>query len=180
MREAGEKVLSRLGVPYVDLFYLHRLDKDTPIELTMRVLVEFVKEGKTRFIGLSEPSADSLRRAHAVHPIAAVQVEYSPFSLDIEDPRIDLLRTCRELGVAVVAYSPLGRGMLGGKIRSRADLVPGDVRLAMPRWSEENFPKNLVLVEKLTALAEKKGVTVSQLALAWVLAQGDDIIPIPG
>ncbi|KZV87722.1 aldo-keto reductase [Exidia glandulosa HHB12029] len=180
VRSAVDKVLERLGVPHVDIIYMHRLDPNTPVELTVGALAELVKAGKARYIGLSECSSASLRRAYAVHPIAAVQVEYSPFSLDIEDPKFDLLRTCRELGVAVVAYSPLGRGILGGKIRSRADLQPTDARLHFPRWSEENFPKNLVLVDKLRALAEKKGVTIGQLTLAWVLAQGDDIIPIPG
>lgn len=180
IRGAVNKLLERLGVSHIDLLYMHRLDRNVPVEHSVAALAEFVQAGKARFLGLSECSAESLRRAHAVHPIAAVQVEYSPFSLDIEDPRYDLLRTCRELGVAVVAYSPLGRGMLGGKIRSRADLEPTDARLNMPRWSEENFPKNVALVDKLASLAEKKGVTIGQLTLAWVLAQGEDVIPIPG
>ncbi|EJD43349.1 Aldo/keto reductase [Auricularia subglabra TFB-10046 SS5] len=180
VRSATAKLLERLGLPYVDLLYMHRLDPTVPVEHTVSAMAELVKEGKARYIGLSECSVSSLRRAHAVHPIAAVQVEYSPFSLDIEDAQIDLLRTSRELGVAVVAYSPLGRGMLAGRIRSRADLDPGDARLTMPRYSQENFPKNLELVKKLQAQADGKGVTVGQLTLAWVLAQGRDIIPIPG
>ncbi|EJD38733.1 Aldo/keto reductase [Auricularia subglabra TFB-10046 SS5] len=180
VRTATDKLLERLGLPYVDLLYTHRLDANVPIEHTVSALAELVKTGKAKHIGLCECAAGTLRRAHAVHPIAAVQVEYSPFSLDIEDSRVGLLSACRELGIPVVAYSPLGRGMLGGRIRSRADLEPGDKRLLFPRYSEENFPKNLELVEKLKSLAEKKGVTIGQLTLAWVMAQGEDIIPIPG
>lgn len=180
---ATDKLLARLGLPYVDLLYLHRLDASVPIEHTMRALAALVKAGKARHVGLCECAAPTLRRAHAVHPVAAVQVEYSPFSLDIEeDPHSDtgLLAVARELGVPVVAYSPLGRGMLGGRIRSREDFEEGDVRRLFPRYSEENFPKNLELVEKLKSIAEGKGVTVGQLTLAWVMAQGEDIIPIPG
>jgi len=129
---------------------------------------------------LSECSSESLRRAYKVHPISAVQVEYSPWALDIEDPQIDLLKTCRELGVAVVAYSPIGRGMLSGTFTSPSDFAEGDFRKYSPRFSEENFPKNLKLVDQIVALAKEKGVTASQLTLAWLLAQGKDIIPIPG
>ncbi|KAJ3149105.1 hypothetical protein HDU86_007048 [Geranomyces michiganensis] len=179
-KAACAKSLSRLGVDHIDLYYCHRLDGKTPVEKTVQAMKELVEEGKVRYIGLSECSAASLRRAHRVHPIAAVQVEYSPWSLDIEDPRIGLLATARELGVAIVAYSPIGRGMLSGQLRSRADLAADDYRLNLPRFSEENFSKNLKLVDQIQAMADKKGVTPTQLTLAWLLAQGDDIIPIPG
>lgn len=141
---------------------------------------ELKAAGKCKHIGLSEPSAESLRRAHAVHPISAVQIEYSPYTLDIEHPKIDLLKTCRELGVATIAYSPIGRGMISGAIRSRKDLPEGDFRLSAPRFSEENFHKNLELTDKITEMAKKKNATPTQLTLAWLMAQGDDIIPIPG
>jgi aryl-alcohol dehydrogenase-like predicted oxidoreductase len=137
-------------------------------------------EGKIKYLGLSEVSATTLRRACKVHHIAAVQVEYSPFSIEIESPSIDLLKTCRELGVAVIAYSPLGRGFLSGSYRSQDDFEASDFRRHVPRFSVENFPKNLELVDKLSAIAKGKGCTSSQLTLAWLLAQGDDIIPIPG
>ncbi|KAL4803047.1 NADP-dependent oxidoreductase domain-containing protein [Aspergillus unguis] len=172
--------LQRLGIPTIDLFYAHRLDPKTPVEETMKALVELKEEGKIKYIGLSECSSESLRRACKVHHVAAVQVEYSPFSLEIESEQINLLKTARELGVAVVAYSPLSRGILSGKIRSRADMAPGDFRLMMPRYSEENFDKNLVAVDQLAELAKEKGVSITQLTLAWLLAQGDDIFPIPG
>lgn len=138
------------------------------------------REGKIEYLGLSEVSSNTLRRAHAVHPITAVQIEYSPFALDIESPDIQLLRTCRELGVAVVSYSPLGRGMLTGQYKSPDDFEEGDFRRMAPRFSAENFPKNLKLVDELSAIAKKKGCTTGQLTLAWLLAQGDDIFPIPG
>lgn len=179
-KKACNKSLSRLGLPYVDLYYVHRLDGKTPIEKTMQALVELKNEGKIKHIGLSECSSESLRRAHKVHPVTAVQIEYSPFSLDIEDPQIALLKTCRELGVAVVAYSPIGRGMVTGQIKSRSDLEEGDFRLMSPRWSEENFPKNMKLVDEIGKIAKKKGVTASQLTLAWLMAQGPDVFPIPG
>lgn len=143
-------------------------------------MAELKAEGKIKHLGLSEVSSETLRRACKVHHIAAVQIEYSPFSLDIESPQIRLLETARELGVAIVAYSPLNRGMLSGQIRSPEDMDPSDFRRGLPRYSKENFGKNLVLVERLNALAKKKGCTVSQLTLAWLLAQGDDIFPIPG
>ena len=143
-------------------------------------MAEAVKAGKVSHIGLSECSSATLRRAHAVHPIAAVQIEYSPFTMDIEDPQIALLQTCRELGVATVAYSPLGRGMLTGQYRSNKDFEEGDWRRVAPRFSDENFPKNLQLVDKLGAIAKGKGCTTGQLTLAWLLAQGEDIFPIPG
>ena len=138
------------------------------------------REGKVRYLGLSECSSESLRRAHAVHPISAVQIEYSPFTLDIEDPKIALLQTCRELGVATIAYSPLGRGFLTGQIKSPNDFDEDDFRRSVPRFSAENFPKNLKVVDELGQLAKKKGCTPGQLTLAWLMAQGEDIIPIPG
>ncbi|CAF3771699.1 unnamed protein product [Rotaria sordida] len=180
VRDANAKSLQRLGLASVDLYYVHRIDKNVPIEETMGALKELVQAGKVKYIGLSECSSDTLRRAHAVHPISAVQIEYSPFSLEIEHEEIGLLKTCRELGVAIVCYSPLGRGILTGQIKSPNDLEQNDFRRRMPRFSEENFDKNLQLVDTLTSLAKKKGCTTGQLTLAWILAQGDDFIPIPG
>lgn len=178
VKEACASSLKRLGVISVDLFYAHRVDGKTPIEKTVAAMADLQKEGKIKHLGLSEISAATLKRAQSVHPISAVQAEYSPFALEIET--LDLLRTCRELGVAIVAYSPLGRGMFTGAIRSPQDLGEGDNRKALPRFSKENFPKNLVLVDRLGAMAKDKGVSPAQLALAWLLAQGDDIFPIPG
>jgi len=182
VKSAAEKSLKRLGVETIDLYYLHRADKNTPIEKTVGAMAELVKEGKVRYLGLSEISSATLRRAHAVHPIAAVQVEYSPFSLDIEDEKIALLKTCRELGIAVVAYSPLGRGMLTGTYKSHDDLsdADDDWRKNIPRLSAQNFPNIMKLVEGLKGLGEKHHATAAQVTLAWLLAQGDDIIPIPG
>lgn len=179
-KEACAKSLQRLGLPSVDLYYCHRVDKITPIEKTVQAMVELKNEGKFKYLGLSEVSSETLRRAHKVHPISAVQIEYSPFALEIESKQIDLLRTCRELGVAVVAYSPLGRGMFTGTLRSPDDFEEGDFRKIAPRFSAENFPKNLRLVDQLSNLAKQKGVTPTQLVLAWLLAQGEDIFPIPG
>src|SRR6185437_12096764 len=158
----------------------HRIDKTVPIEETMGVLKELVEAGKIKYIGLSECSSDTLRRAYAVHPVACVQIEYSPFSLDIERDEIGLLKTCRELGVAIVCYAPLGRGMLTGQYKSPDDFAENDFRRIVPRFSKENFSKNLELVNQITTLAKKKGCTPGQLTLAWTLAQGDDFIPIPG
>ncbi|KAL7806867.1 NADP-dependent oxidoreductase domain-containing protein [Trichoderma aethiopicum] len=180
VRQACASSLQKLGVSHIDLFYLHRLDKVTPVEHTVKALVELKEQGKIRHLGLCEVSAATLRRAHAVHPITAVQVEYSPFAIDIEKPEIDLLRTARELGVAIVAYSPLGRGMLTGQIKSPDDFADDDFRKTLPRFSKENFPKNLALADKIGSIAAGKGVTPGQLTLAWLLAQGDDIFPIPG
>ncbi|CAF2158170.1 unnamed protein product [Rotaria magnacalcarata] len=180
VREAGDTSLKRLGLDSIDLYYVHRIDKTVPIEETIYALKELVGTGKIKFIGLSECSSDTLRRAYAVHPISAVQIEYSPFSLDIEHEQISLLKTCRELGVSIVCYSPLGRGLLTGQIRSVDDFEENDIRRFLPRFSKDNFPKNLELVEKLIFLAKKKGCTVSQLTLAWILAQGEDFIVIPG
>ena len=179
-KEACNKSLKRLGLPHVDLYYCHRVDGKTPVEKTIQAMVELKNEGKFKYLGISECSSETLRRAYAVHPITACQIEYSPFTLDIESPKIELLKTCRELGVAVVAYSPIGRGMISGEIRKPDDFEEGDFRRNAPRFSAENFPKNLELVDKIHALAKKKNATPSQLTLAWLLAQGDDIVPIPG
>ncbi|EFX02213.1 aldo-keto reductase [Grosmannia clavigera kw1407] len=180
-KEACARSLSRLGIDHIDLYYVHRVDTVTPIEDTVEALVDLKKQGKIRYIGLSEVSPTTLRRACAVHPIAAVQMEYSPFELIVEQPKdTGLLATCRELGVALVAYSPLGRGLLTGQYRSPADFGKDDFRVMMPRFSPENFPKNLALVDTLSSLASSKGCTTSQLTLAWLMHQGDDIFPIPG
>ncbi|KAI4242263.1 MAG: hypothetical protein L6R40_004134 [Gallowayella cf. fulva] len=180
VREACLKSLSRLGIDCIDLYYCHRVDGKTPIEHTVQVMADLQKEGKIKHIGLSEVSAETLRRADKVVHIDAVQIEYSPFTLDIEDPAVGLLATCRELGTAVIAYSPLGRGMITGAFTSPADFSENDFRRHAPRFSEENFPKNLQLVEQLKAIAERKKCTTGQLTLAWLLAQGEDVIPIPG
>ncbi|KAL9585417.1 MAG: hypothetical protein Q9203_004254 [Teloschistes exilis] len=180
VKESCDKSLKRLGVDCIDLYYCHRVDGKTPIEKTVEAMAELKKEGKVKYIGLSEVSSATLRRAHAVHPITAVQIEYSPFAMDIEDPQIALLKTCRELGVATIAYSPLGRGFLTGAIKSPADFEEGDFRTYSPRFSEQNFPKNLELVTHFQEIAKKKGCTAGQLSLAWLLAQGKDIFPIPG
>jgi len=179
-RKALDKSLSRLGVDCIDLYYLHRADPSVPIEHTVGAMAEFVKEGKVKHLGLSEVSAATLRRAHAVHPIAAVQVEYSPFTLDIEDPKIALLETCRELGVAIIAYSPLGRGFLSGLYRSPDDLDPEDFRRMVPRYNATNFPNILKIADGLADIGKKYNASSSQVALAWLLAQGEDVIPIPG
>jgi len=180
VKEACAKSLQRLGVDHVDLYYCHRVDRKTPIEKTVEAMVELKKAGKIHYLGLSEVSSETLRRACKVHHIDAVQVEYSPFAIDIENPSINLLKTCRELGVAIVAYSPLGRGFVTGQYKSPDDFEEGDFRKFAPRFSKENFPKNLKLVDGLVEIAKKKGCTPGQLTLAWLLAQGDDIIPIPG
>lgn len=178
--EACSKSLSRLGVSSIDLYYCHRLDGKTPIEKTVEAMAELKREGKIKYLGLSECSADSLRRAHKVHPITAVQMEYSPFALEIESPQYNLLKTARELGVALVAYAPLGRGFLSGTVKSPNDFDDDDFRKFAPRFSAENFEKNLALVDKIRAFAQEKHATPSQLTLAWLLIQGDDIFPIPG
>jgi aryl-alcohol dehydrogenase-like predicted oxidoreductase len=169
--------LKRLKTDVIDLYYLHRVDPATPIEETVGAMGELVKEGKVRFLGLSEVSATTLRKAHRVHPITAVQTEYSLWSRDPED---EILATCRELGIGFVPYSPLGRGFLTGQIKKFDDLDAHDFRRLSPRFQGENFQKNLDLVKKIGALAQKKNCTSSQLALAWVMAQGNDLFPIPG
>ena len=177
VKSACEASLKRLQTDVIDLYYLHRLDASTPVEDTTAALAELVKEGKIRGIGFSEISSATLRRAHAVHPVTAVQSEYSLWTRDPED---GMLETCRELGVAFVAYSPLGRGFLTGQIKTPADFEANDYRRFSPRFQGENFQKNIDLVAALEKLAAKKGCTPSQLALAWVMAQGDNIFPIPG
>ncbi|QDA61700.1 aldo/keto reductase [Hymenobacter jejuensis] len=177
VKQACENSLRRLGTDYIDLYYQHRVDPNTPIEETVGALSELVKEGKVRHIGLSEAAPDTIRRAHAVHPIAALQSEYSLWSRDPED---GALQTCRELGIGFVPYSPLGRGFLTGQIQKFEDLAPDDYRRFTPRFQGENFQRNLDLVASIKQLAEQKGCTPGQLALAWVLAQGNDIVPIPG
>ncbi|RIA86374.1 aldo/keto reductase [Glomus cerebriforme] len=178
VHQACENSLKRLGIDCIDLYYQHRVDSNTPIEVTVGALAELVKEGKVKYIGLSECSAETLRRAHKVHPIAAVQIEYSPWTLDIETNGI--MEACRELGVTIVAYSPLGRGFLTGRYKSLDDFEPNDFRRTNQRFQGENFNKNLELVYKINEFANKKGVTPAQLCLAWVLAQGDNIVAIPG
>lgn len=180
-RKACEASLSKLGIDCIDLYYIHRLDEKTPIEKTIQEMVRLKNEGKIKHFGISECSSTSLRRAHAVHPIAAVQVEYNPWDLAIEnEDGTNLLSTCRELGVATVAYSPLGRGILTGQVRSTKDFAPDDYRRILERYNEENFPKNLAIVDKIAEIAATKNATPGQLALAWLMKQGDDIIPIPG
>jgi aryl-alcohol dehydrogenase-like predicted oxidoreductase len=178
VRKACEGSLRRLGVEAIDLYYLHRVDPATPIEETVGAMAGLVKEGKVRFLGLSEVSPETLRRAHKVHPITAVQSEYSLWSRDPEDDGI--LDACRELGVGFVPYSPLGRGFLTGQIKRFEDLAPDDYRRHSPRFQGENFQKNLDLVKHIEEIAKSKNCTPAQLALAWVLAQGNDLIPIPG
>ncbi|MCH4269358.1 MAG: aldo/keto reductase [Brevundimonas sp.] len=177
VRRAVEGSLSRLGVDHIDLYYQHRIDPNTPIEETVGAMAELVKEGKVRFLGLSEAAPATLRRAHAEHPITALQTEYSLWSRDPED---ELLGVVRELGIGFVPYSPLGRGFLSGEIKSIDDLAPDDFRRTNPRFAGDNFQKNLDLVDAVGAIAADKGVTAAQLALAWVLAQGEDLVPVPG
>jgi aryl-alcohol dehydrogenase-like predicted oxidoreductase len=177
VKTACDASLKRLDVDVIDLYYLHRVDPATPIEETVGAISELVKQGKVKAIGLSEVSPATLRRAHKVYPISALQTEYSLWSRDPED---ELLAICKELGIAFVAYSPLGRGFLTGQIKKFEDLAADDFRRTSPRFQGENFQKNLDIVKKLDTLAAKKGCTTSQLALAWVMAQGDHIFPIPG
>ncbi|HKS42839.1 MAG TPA: aldo/keto reductase [Blastocatellia bacterium] len=177
VRASCESSLRRLGVDTIDLYYQHRVDPNTPIEETVGAMAELVKEGKVRYLGLSEASSETLRRAQLIHPIAALQTEYSLWSRDPED---DLLATCRELGIGFVAYSPLGRGFLTGQIKSFDDLAEDDYRRHSPRFQGENFDKNLELVSRIDEMAKEKGCSPAQLALAWVMARGEDIIPIPG
>ncbi|KFX87133.1 hypothetical protein V490_08511, partial [Pseudogymnoascus sp. VKM F-3557] len=157
--EACEESLKKLGVDYIDLYYAHRIDGVTPIEKTMEALVKLKEAGKIKHIGLSEPSAATIRRAHAIHPLACVQMEYSPFSMDIESPSTDIMRTCRELGISIVAYSPMGRGFFTGAYRSPDDFEANDMRRALPRFAPENFARNLEMVDALRAVAEREGVT---------------------
>jgi aryl-alcohol dehydrogenase-like predicted oxidoreductase len=177
VKKSCEGSLKRLGVEHIDLYYQHRVDPNTPIEETVGAMAELVKEGKIRYIGLSEAAADTLRRAAKVHTIAALQTEYSLWTRDPED---EILPTCRELGVGFVAYSPLGRGFLTGQFKTFEDLAADDYRRFSPRFQGENFQKNLDLVREVEEIARAKKCQPSQLALGWVLAQGDDIVPIPG
>ena len=177
VRSSCEASLKRLGVDVIDLYYQHRVDPATPIEETVGAMADLVREGKVRYIGLSEAGPKTLRRAAAVHPITALQTEYSLWSRDPED---EILPTCRELGIGFVAYSPLGRGFLTGRFRSIDDLPADDYRRRSPRFMGDNFAKNLELVRKVAEIAREKSCTPSQLALAWVLARGTDIVPIPG
>ncbi len=177
IRKSVEGSLQRLGVETIDLYYQHRIDPNTPIEESVGALAELVKAGKIRYIGLSEASSATIERAHKVHPITAIQSEYSLWS---RDPEIDVLATCRKLGIGFVAYSPLGRGFLTGEINTPEDFAADDYRRNSPRFQGENFAKNRLLVDKVAQLAQRKACTPGQLALAWVLAQGNDIVPIPG
>jgi len=177
VRACCEASLKRLGVELIDLYYQHRVDPETPIEETVGAMAQLVREGKVRYLGLSEASPATLRRAHAIHPLAALQTEYSLWTRDPED---EVLKTTRELGIAFVAYSPLGRGFLTGQFKKFEDLAADDYRRFSPRFQGENFQKNLDLVARVEALAREKHCTPGQLALAWLLAQGEDIIPIPG
>ncbi len=177
VRSACDASLRRLGIEIIDLYYQHRVDPDVPIEETVGAMAELVREGKVRYLGLSEAAPQTIRRAHAVHPITALQTEYSLWSRDPED---EILPTVRELGIGFVPYSPLGRGFLTGQIKTPEDLAPDDARRNHPRFQGEAFQKNLDLVAEVEAIARDKGCTPAQLALAWVLHQGDDIVPIPG
>jgi len=177
VRQACDASLKRLGVDHIDLYYQHRVDPDTPIEDTVGAMAELVRQGKVRYLGLSEAAPATIRRAHRVQPISALQTEYSLWSRDTED---EVLPTVRELGIGFVAYSPLGRGFLTGQIKRYEDLARDDWRRNMPRFQGENFEKNLDLVRHIEALAQQKGCLPSQLALAWLLHRGDDIVPIPG
>jgi aryl-alcohol dehydrogenase-like predicted oxidoreductase len=177
VRRSIEGSLQRLGVDYVDLYYQHRVDPNVPIEETVGAMAELVQQGKIKHIGLSEAAPETIRRAHTVHPITAVQTEYSMWT---RDPENGVLPTCRELGVGFVSYSPLGRGFLSGRFKSWDDLDPGDFRRSNPRFTGENLDANLELAAKVAEIAEEKGVTPAQLALAWVLAQGENLVPIPG
>jgi aryl-alcohol dehydrogenase-like predicted oxidoreductase len=177
IRSACEASLKRLGVDTIDLYYQHRVDINTPIEETVGAMADLVRQGKVRHLGLSEASAPTIRRAHKVHPITALQMEYSLWTRDAEK---EILGTCRELGIGFVAYSPLGRGFLTGKVSSRSALAPDDVRMTMPRFEDENIKRNREFMARVEQLAVQKKCTPGQLALAWVLAQGEDVVPIPG
>ena len=177
VRQACDASLKRLGVDHIDLYYQHRVDRETPIEETVGAMAELVRAGKVRHLGLSEAGPATIRRAHATHPIAALQTEYSLWTRDPED---EILRTVRELGIGFVAYSPLGRGFLTGRFRTGADFAAGDYRTSNPRMDAQNLAKNVALADRVRELAADKSVTAGQLALAWVLSRGDDIVPIPG
>lgn len=177
VKKACEASLKRLGIDHIDLYYQHRVDKSTPIEETVGAMADLVKEGKVRYLGLSEASVNTVKKANSVHPISALQTEYSLWSRDVED---EILPACRELGIGFVPYSPLGRGFLTGQIKRFEDLAEDDYRRNAPRFQGENFQKNIDLVKKIEELAAQKQCTPAQLALAWLLAQGQDVVPIPG
>jgi len=177
VRKACDASLQRLGVDHIDLYYQHRVDRSTPIEETIGAMADLVRAGKVRHLGMSEAAPQTIRRAHAVHPITALQTEYSLWSRDPED---EILPTVRELGIGFVAYSPIGRGFLSGRFKTIDDLEPTDYRRQSPRFQGENFERNLDLVRRIEEIARSKGVTPAQLAIAWVLSQGNDIVPIPG
>ncbi|MFF0494518.1 aldo/keto reductase [Nocardia sp. NPDC004068] len=177
VRQCLDESLTRLGVDHIDLYYQHRVDPAVPVEETWGALADLVRAGKVRHLGISEASADTIRRAHAVHPVTALQSEWSLWTRDIE---AEIVPTCRELGIGIVPFSPLGRGMLTGALASVADLPENDMRRRLPRFSDANFERNLALVDALRTLAAEKGVTAGQLALAWVQHQGEDVVPIPG
>jgi aryl-alcohol dehydrogenase-like predicted oxidoreductase len=177
VHQACDASLARLGIDQIDLYYQHRVDPSVPIEETVGAMAELVAEGKVRHLGLSEAAAETIRRAHAVHPITALQTEYSLWTRDVED---EILPTCRELGIGFVAYSPLGRGFLSGRFTSADDLEQDDFRRANPRFQGHNLGRNLRLVERVERLARAKGATPAQVALAWVLSRGEDVVPIPG
>lgn len=176
VKKAAERSLRNLGTDHIDLYYLHRVDPDTPIEETVEAMAELVKEGKVKYIGLSEVSSDTIRKAHAIHPITAVQSEYSLFERSVEEAGI--LKTLQELGIGFVAYSPLGRGFLTGELKTPDDLAADDFRRSMPRFQGEQFFRNIDLLEEINQLAAEKSITASQLAIAWVISKG--LVPIPG
>jgi aryl-alcohol dehydrogenase-like predicted oxidoreductase len=177
VRKSCDESLQRLGVDHIDLYYQHRVDRTTPIEETIGAMADLVRAGKVRHLGMSEAAPQTIRRAHAVHPITALQTEYSLWSRDPED---EILPTVRELGIGFVAYSPIGRGFLSGRFKTIDDLEPDDYRRQSPRFQGQNFERNLDLVRRIEEIARSKGVTPAQLAIAWILSQGDDIVPIPG
>lgn len=177
VRKACHASLKRLNTDYIDLYYLHRLDKDVPVEKTVRAMAKLVQEGKVRYLGLSEVAANTIQRANRIHPITAIQSEYSLITRNVEE---EVLPTCKQLNIGFIPFSPLGRGLLTGKIRTPSDLAENDYRNNLPRFQEENLCKNILAVKKITELAESKQVTPSQIALAWLMHQGDFIVPIPG
>jgi aryl-alcohol dehydrogenase-like predicted oxidoreductase len=178
VRKAAEASLQRLGVDHIDLYYQHRVDRTVPVEETWAAMRELVQAGKVRYLGISEAAPETVRRAHATHPITALQTEWSLWAREVEDDGV--LATVRELGIGFVPYAPLGRGFLSGQIRSVDDLAPDDLRRQLPRFQGDNFRHNLELVDRVTRLAEQRAVKPGQVALAWLLAQGDDVVPIPG
>ena len=178
VRKAADASLARLGVDHIDLYYQHRVDRTVPIEDTWAAMADLVQAGKVRYLGISEAAPETLRRAHATHPVTALQTEWSLWTREVEDDGV--LATVRRLGVGFVAYSPIGRGFLSGTVRRPEDLAPDDFRRHNPRFQGDNLVNNLELVDKVTALAHQRGVTPAQVALAWVLAQGHDVVPIPG